>query len=213
MSDFFSFDLEAEFMLASSSTLEPLWFKDLNFSTLDQVFDSISLKDIPSLEGLDPEPTHKRVMPFVVEGYALTDDKFEICEMLPKGVEIRTPVCKSLDQVLSVYEELFSRVKNALSLHGLLPVAISHHPIETKFYGPQNHARLDRWAWVMEVMTTFGPDINVSFPKNISDRLSLDLGDLNVKVNYYAPAMVSLSLFSFLWWRHMPAIPAMPAER
>jgi len=45
-------------------------------------------------------------------------------------------------------------------------------------------------------MTTYGPDINVSFPKDISDRLFGHVEDLNRKVNYYAPCMAALSLSS-----------------
>jgi carboxylate-amine ligase len=48
----------------------------------------------------------------------------------------------------------------------------------------------------MEVMTTYGPDINVSFPKEISDKLFGDVDDLNAKVNFYAPALAALSLAS-----------------
>jgi carboxylate-amine ligase len=38
--------------------------------------------------------------------------------------------------------------------------------------------------------------VNVSFPKEITDRLFSDLEDLNGKVNYYAPALAALSLAS-----------------
>ncbi len=85
-------------------------------------------------------------------------------------------------------------MKTALAEKGFAPIAISHHPIETKFSGPQNKRRHDFWLWAMEVMTTYGPDINVSFPKEISDRLFSNTEDLNRKVNYYAPALAAISL-------------------
>lgn len=195
MQDSFRFGLEAEFMLASGE-FRPLWYKDVTFSKLDSIFESISLEGIPSLEGLSPEPPHKKLMPFIVEGYGIPDANFEIHDAYPKGIEIRTPVCTSIDETLSVYEELYERVKTALTPHDLVPVAISHHPVESKFSGPQNKRRHDFWLWAMEVMTTYGPDINVSFPKAISDELFSDLEDLNAKVNYYAPAMAAISLSS-----------------
>lgn len=195
MTDGFRFGLEAEFMLASDD-LRPLWYKDVSFATLDSIFESISLEGIPSLEGLSAEPPHKKLMPFIVEGYGIPDENFEIKDAYPKGIEIRTPVCRSIGEALSVYEELYERVKNALKTHQFLPVAISHHPVEFKFSGPQNKRRHDFWLWAMEVMTTYGPDINVSFPRHITEELFSNLDDLNTKVNYYAPALASISLAS-----------------
>lgn len=192
----FRFGLEAEFMLASTSDYRPLWYKDVSFKTLDDIFESISLEGIPSLVGLAEEAPHKKLMPFIVEGYGIPDENFVIKDAYPKGIEIRTPVCESLDQLFEVYEELYFRVKNALAKKSMVPIAISHHPIESKFSGPQNKRRHDYWLWAMEVMTTYGPDINVSFPKAISDKLFADIDDLNAKVNYYAPALSAISLAS-----------------
>jgi hypothetical protein len=192
----FRFGLEAEFMLASTIDYRPLWYKDVTFKTLDQIFSQIPLDGIPDLKGLDTEPPHEKLMPFIVEGYGIPDSEFRIIDAYPKGIEIRTPVCESLQQVLSVYETLYGRVKNALHNHQMVPIAISHHPTESKFSGPQNKRRHDYWLWAMEVMTTYGPDINVSFPKEISDKLFGDIDDLHAKVNYYAPALAALSLSS-----------------
>jgi len=196
MTSGFHFGLEAEFMLAHSKSWRPLWYKDVTFATLDKIFENISLEGIPDLKGLDQEPPHKKLMPFIVEGYGIPDDQMNIVDAYPKGIEIRTPVCTSIDQTLLVYEELYSRVKKALSTHEMCPIAISHHPVESKFSGPQNKRRHDFWLWAMEVMTTYGPDINVSFPAEISDRLFANIDDLNAKVNYYSPAMAAISLAS-----------------
>lgn len=196
MKEGFRFGLEAEFMLASTKDFRPLWYKDVTFKTLDDIFTKISLEGIPSLEGLAAEPPHEKLMPFIVEGYGIPDKDFNVTDAYPKGIEIRTPVCHSLEEVLSVYETLYRRVKKALAEHEMVPVAISHHPIESKFSGPQNKRRHDFWLWAMEVMTTYGPDINVSFPKDITDKLFSDLEDLNAKVNYYAPALSAISLAS-----------------
>lgn len=196
MDNQFRFGLEAEFMLADHKDFRPLWYKDVTFKTLDDLFTQISLEGIPSLDGLSAEPPHSKLMPFIVEGYGIPDAEMKIIDAYPKGVEIRTPVCNSVDETLAVYKELYQRVRSALDTKGMVPVAISHHPTESKFSGPQNKRRHDFWMWAQEVMTTYGPDINVSFPDEINKRLFRDLESLNLKVNYYAPAMAALSLAS-----------------
>lgn len=192
----FRFGLEAEFCLAHKDTLAPRWYRDVTFRQLDELFTSLPMDDIPSLEGLAAEPPHQKLMPWIVEGYGVPDADFKNIDALPKGVEIRTPVCASIKQTLEVYTKLYQRLKTGLATLDLSPVAISHHPTESKFSGPQNKRRHDYWQWAMEVMTTYGPDINVSFPKDITARLFSNLDDLNAKVDYYAPAMAAVSLNS-----------------
>jgi carboxylate-amine ligase len=46
----------------------------------------------------------------------------------------------------------------------------------------------------MLAMTTYGPDVNVSLPASLNDRLNP--ADLHAKVNYYAPALTALTLAS-----------------
>lgn len=192
----FRFGLEAEFCLARTETLRPVWYQDVTFRALDELFSSLSLEGIPSLEGLAAEPPHQKLMPWIVEGYGIPDADFKVIDAWPKGVEIRTPVCGSIHQTLEVYATLYQRLKLGLATLGLTPLAISHHPTESKFSGPQNKRRHDFWLWAMEVMTTYGPDINVSFPGEITKELFGNLEDLNAKVDYYAPAMAAISLNS-----------------
>ena len=192
----FRFGLEAEFCLAEKNTLRPLWHKDITFKQLDDLFTTLSLEGIPSLDGLAAEPPHTKLMPWIVEGYGVSDADFKVIDALPKGVEIRTPVCESITQTLEVYTTLYERLKVGLETLHMIPLAISHHPTESKFVGAQNKRRHDFWQWAMEVMTTYGPDINVSFPKEITKRLFSNIEDLNAKVDYYAPAMAAVSLNS-----------------
>lgn len=192
----FRFGLEAEFMLADKNEFRPLWYKDVTFKTLDELFMSLSLEGIPDLTGLAAEPPHKKLMPFIVEGYGVPDSEMKIIDAYPKGVEIRTPVCKTITECLDVYKTLHERVRLGLAQLDMVPVAISHHPTESKFSGPQNKRRHDFWMWAQEVMTTYGPDINVSFPDSISKELFGDTEKVHRKVNYYAPSMAALSLAS-----------------
>lgn len=190
----FRFGLEAEFLLVDKKTFQPLWHKDLAFEKLNKIFESVSLEGIPSLDGLDMEAPQTKLMPFVVEGYHLPDMDFCAKEVRPKGVEIRTPVCDSVEQCLEVYRILYQRLDLLMSENGYGMVSLSHHPIETEFSGPQNKRRHDYWQWSMEVMTTYGPDINVSVPDEMVT--SLDLKDLEAKINYYGPALSALSAAS-----------------
>jgi carboxylate-amine ligase len=146
------------------------------------------------MDGLDLEPPHQKLMPFVVEGYHIPNENFEMIDMKPKGVEIRTPITNSLEECLQVFADLQTRLQKGLLEYGYRPVALSHHPIESKFQGPQNKRRHDFWQWAMEVMTTYGPDINVSLPPAMSEKL--DTADLEAKINYYGPSLTALSVCS-----------------
>jgi len=193
----FRFGIEAEYQLAEASTLRPLWHHDLTFAQLNEVLESIPYDDLPPLEGLDLEPPHRKLMPYVVEGYHVPAPDLSPIDILPKGIEIRTPICSSIDECLGCLKTLHERLEAILSGQGYTLVSLSHHPTEHHFEGPQNKRRYDFWQWAMEVMTTYGPDINVSLPHELNDRLDVD--DLHRKVNYYAPALAALSLASPLY--------------
>lgn len=193
----FRFGIEAEYQLADAATLRPLWHHDLAFSELHELLESIPVNDLPPLDGLDLEPPHRTLMPFVVEGYHVPDPDLSPINILPKGIEIRTPVCSTILECLGCLKTLHDRLESALLERGIALVSLSHHPVEHHFEGPQNKRRYDYWQWAMEVMTTYGPDINVSLPPAINDNLDVD--DLNAKVNYYGPAMAALSLASPLY--------------
>jgi len=51
-------------------------------------------------------------------------------DLLPKGVEIRTPVCPSVESCLACFEVLHERMQVALGGLGYRAVALSHHPTE-----------------------------------------------------------------------------------
>lgn len=192
----FHFGLEAEFLLVDAGSFEPLWHPQLRFDELYAILESIPADDVPC-DGLDAEPLHRAAMPFIVEGYHLPDPDLNPVSMLPKGIEIRTPACSSIDDCLSGLRTLHQRLQQALAPHGYRAAVLSFHPTQTRFAGPQNKRRHDFWQWAMEAMTTYGPDVNVSLPTDVGK--SLDLDDLDAKVNYYAPALTALSLASPLY--------------
>jgi hypothetical protein len=115
-------------------------------------------------------------------------------DLLPKGVEIRTPIRASVDGCLEALQVLHGRPQHALANVGIQAVALSFHPTEIEFSGPQNKRRYDFWQWAMEAMLTYGPDVNVGLPRSVANKL--DLKDLNLKINYYVPALTALTLGS-----------------
>lgn len=194
LSEQFRFGLESEYVLVSLNDFTPLWHQKLSFEQLNGIFEQIPLDGIPSCDGLDLEPPQTKLMPFVVEGYHLPDMDFQAKELLPKGVEIRTPVCNSISHALDIHKILYTRLKKAMNENNFDLVCLSHHPTESKFSGPQNKRRHDYWQWSMEVMTTYGPDINVGIPQELVQNLSIE--DLNEKINYYSPALSALTVAS-----------------
>lgn len=190
----FRFGLESEYLVVKLNDLTPLWHQELTFKELNEIFETISLDGIPSCEGLDLEPPQKKLMPYVVEGYHLPNMDVQAEEILPKGVEIRTPVCNSLLEVLQVHTTLYTRLQEAMNKYGYDLICLSHHPLHSQFSGPQNKRRHDYWQWSMEVMTTYGPDINVSLPEVLA--LQISESDLESKINYYGPALSALSVAS-----------------
>jgi carboxylate-amine ligase len=192
----FKFGLECEFLLLDKKSNMPLWYKDLNFKKLYGLLSGLDRSGIPSLEGLDSEDAHEEILPYVVEGYILKDENNISRDVLPKGVEIRTPVCNSIKETLNCLKTLFNRLENGLDKLGYTPVAISHHPTEYEFNGPRANRRHDYWKWALEVMTTYGPDINISFPPIVRDKIFSHLDDFHKLINYYSPALTALTLSS-----------------
>ncbi len=189
----FLFGIEAEYLLVDAQTFRPLWHNDLVFEDINAVLEEIPVAEIPA-DGFNIKPLHNKVIPYLVEGYYITDSKFQPIKLLPKGVEIRTPAATSIEDCLKYLSLLHGRMQTQLNTHGYAAVGLSHHPIETEFKGPQCYERYDWWQWAMQVMTTYGPDVNVSLPTKLGAKISLD--DLSRKINYYAPAMTALTIAS-----------------
>ena len=189
----FQFGIEAEFALVDCHSFQPLWHPDLKFQDLNALLESIPADDIGD-RGLRLETPHRKLMPYVVEGYHLPDPDMNPVDILPKGLEIRTPICDSVDQCVGSLAELYKRLQTALASANYAAVAISFHPVQHAFRGPQNKRREDFWHWAMEAMVTYGPDINIHLPIDFLN--GLDLEDLDAKVNYYGPAVTALTLAS-----------------
>src|SRR5215467_12487350 len=191
--DRFGFGLETEFLLVDANSFRPLWHPDLQFKTLNATLEAIPADEF-QCGSFKVEPPHRKPGPYIVEGYHLPDPQMNPIDLLPKGVEIRTPVRSSIEECLAALKALHGRLQHALARVGLQAVALSSHPTEVDFSGPQNKRRHDYWQWAMVAMLTYGPDVNISLPEALTRRI--DVRDLNEKVNYYVPALVALTLSS-----------------
>src|SRR5262244_1407541 len=191
--DGFRFGLETEFLLVDANSFRPLWHPDLTFETLNATLEAIPADDF-QCDSFKVEPPHRKPGPYLVEGYHLPDLQMNPIGLLPKGVEIRTPVRSSIEESLVALKVLHGRLQHALAEVGFQAVALSFHPTEVHFSGPQNKRRHDYWQWAMAAMLTYGPDINIGLPEALTRRI--DARDLNEKVNYYVPALVALTLSS-----------------
>jgi hypothetical protein len=190
------FGLEGEYLLVEADTFRPLWHPEVTFQTLNALLEGIPFEPLLhglSLDGLELDAPHRKLMPYYVEGYGLADAGLTtFVDKLPKGIEVRTPVCPSIDVCLQIYENLYHQLQLALAAAGLRAVACAHHPTASGFQGPQNHQRVDWWRWDQESMTTYGPDLNVGLPE--ARRAAFNWPRLQRRVNYYAPAITAFSL-------------------
>jgi carboxylate-amine ligase len=190
----FRFGLESEYLLVQADSFRPLSHRELRFAELNDMLEAIPVRDLPSPHGMELLRPNRRVMHYYVEGYHVPDVDAASPDILPKGIEIRTPPLASIGETLELLNVLHGRLQNALARRGMQAVALSYHPIEDQFHGPQGTRSYERWQWVMQAMLSYGPDVNVSLPPHLATQLNET--DLHAKVNYYAPALVALSLAS-----------------
>ncbi len=139
---------------------------------------------ISALTGFNIKPLHKRANPYLIEGYYLTDDEMKPRTLLPKGIEVRTPLRSSIEDTVAV---LCRGLLNAYAAvftpdFGYYLCTISHHPTKSNFQAAPNYKRHDYWQWALTAMTTFGPDINISLPQILLEEV--DQKHLNERINF-----------------------------
>lgn len=189
----FGFGIETEFLMVNKDTFTPLWHKDLDFESLAEMLNSINTDDF-SERGFNIKPLHSKPTPYLVEGYYLTDADMNPVSLLPKGIEIRTPMTNTIGEQIVALQKLFDRLRERALVDGYDLVSISHHPTESKFNAAPNYKRHDYWQWALTAATTFGPDINISVPDDLGKKV--DIPRLAARINYYMPSVVALTLAS-----------------
>jgi len=189
----FGFGIETEHCLVRSDNFTPLFHEDLDFERLLALVEEIDVADFPT-DGFNIKPLHRKAIPYLIEGYYLTDEAMKPLEMLVKGLEIRTPIADSIEGSIARLAVLTERLREKVATQNISLCSISHHPTRSKFEARRNYRRNDYWQWALTAMTTFGPDFNVSVPDSLQDAVNRD--ELNEKINYYLPSVVALSFAS-----------------
>src|SRR5258708_18883455 len=115
--DGFRFGLETEYLLVDGNSFRPLWHPDLQFKTLNATLEAIPADDF-QCDSFKAEPPHRKPGPYIVEGYHLPDPQLNPIDLLPKGVEIRTPVCSSIEDCLAALKALLGRLQRGLAKAG-----------------------------------------------------------------------------------------------
>ncbi|MDZ4833084.1 MAG: glutamate-cysteine ligase family protein [Candidatus Melainabacteria bacterium] len=192
----FGFGIETEHCLLNDKDFSPLFQEDLRFEQLLELVDSIPVSDF-STDGFNIKPLHKKANPYLIEGYYLTDADMKPTKMLPKGIEIRTPIAATIDTTIANLKELTERLRCKLAQANMTIASISHHPTAHDFHAPPNYHRHDYWQWALTAMTTYGPDMNISIPNSLVDEI--DREPLGEKINFYIPSLVALSFNSPLY--------------
>ncbi len=191
--DKLGFGIETEHCLIDSKTFTPLFADELEFDQLLTLIDGIPVSDFGDDE-LNIKPLHRKASPYLIEGYYLVDEAMKAVKLLPKGIEVRTPICSTIEQSVSSVKILTERLQQEVAKRGWNLCSISHHPLESNFIAPPNYKRHDHWQWALAAMTTYGPDINISLPEEILK--GVDRESLNFRLNYYLPPVVALTFAS-----------------
>src|SRR5262245_45486125 len=93
----FGFGIEAEFLLLDRDSGRAFLPHELDADELLEIIESIDCKDVGS-DGLNLKPLHHSHSPYLVEGYYIPQAPKKGGFLIPKGLEIRTPTRKSIEE-------------------------------------------------------------------------------------------------------------------
>jgi len=141
-----------------------------------------------------------RVKRWYIEGFERFSESGELTDCLPKGIEIRTTIHPSIQDVIDELTTSFHQLRDVAARHGLVPVLTSHHPYRTRFepdpplnaYEQQLLHQSPEDLSALLSMVTYGPDLNISV-EGLSVEAMIDLGR---KLTYYSPYIVPWSFSS-----------------
>ncbi len=194
----FNYGLEHEMcFINSNNTFAD--FTNTNFKDFQNIIDALPLysEDYKMLRIGDAKIKLKR---WYVEGFERYNAVGNVIDCVPKGIEIRTTVHSSLDNLMREYNESFEiLVKEALSF-GYRPICLSFNPIHSKFslktplnrYEQKLRNSSPETLTAQIPMVTFGPDLSISSPFFDLEKL-IDVGK---KLTYYSPYIVPFSFSS-----------------
>jgi Glutamate-cysteine ligase family 2(GCS2) len=187
----FRYGIEYEFPLQWGNG-EFVDFTTRHPGLLQAIVDELPIfeSDYPGLRIGDLRLKLKR---WYVEGFERFDEHGRFLYSEPKGIEIRTPICESIDAAVRTLKADFETFKAAARRHDLHPVAIGFNPYRTHYH-PQpalNHWEQENRSSPEErtahmVMLTYGPDVSISS----SQMSARDVVEVGRKLTHYSPFIV-----------------------
>lgn len=193
----FSYGIEYEFGLQRADG-EFVDFSTSHPQDLQSIVNELPVyqSDYPSLRIGDLGLKLKR---WYVEGYERFDERGRFLCSDPKGIEIRTPICHSIEAAVQTLRDDFIVFDTAARRYDLQPVAIGFNPYRDQY---QPLPALNAWERAARsspeersahlIMVTYGPDVSIS-STDLSAPETIDVG---LKLTYYSPFIVAFSLNS-----------------
>ncbi|MEM6451043.1 MAG: glutamate--cysteine ligase [Cyanobacteria bacterium P01_D01_bin.105] len=135
-----------------------------------------------------------------VEGFERFDEAETLIDCPPKGIEIRTTICDSIESVINQLSDSFHRLRLEAAKDNFTPALISFNPYQHEFvpnpplnaYEQQRRRSSPEAETAHIPMLTQGPDLNLS-----ADGLTpAQLIDMGQKLTYYSSFIIPFSYSS-----------------
>jgi hypothetical protein len=173
-------------------------FTNTTFEELDRAIEPLPVieADYPGLRVGDLGIKSKR---WYIEGFERFSESGEYLRTDPKGFEIRTPICSSLDEAVRVLKADLARWTEAAAPYGYRPAHTSLNPFQAEYIPvpclnawEEAHRQSPEELTAHIHMLTYGPDVSFSHPAFSADR-AVDIGR---KLTFYSPYIVPFSFSS-----------------
>lgn len=171
-------------------------FTNTKFADFQNIVDKLPYhaSDYPQLRVGDAGIKLKR---WYIEGFERFSESGDVIDCVPKGIEIRTTIHKSIHGVIEELYESMQLLKSQAELAGFTPIGLSFNPNHIKFdpVPPLNTYELKRRDGSPEKQTahipmlTYGPDLSISLAR-LSTQEIIDVGK---KLTYYSPFIIPFS--------------------
>lgn len=190
----FRYGIEHEFPCINKKG-EFVDFSNTSFEDLDQIITALPTydTDYPQLRIGDLGIKKKR---WYIEGFERFNEQGEYLLTKIKGFEIRTPICTSIPEAVTVLQKDFLQWQQEAAKYGYRSATTSFNPFLTSFKPepPLNewevkarHSPEEQTAFIH--MLTYGPDVSFSHP-DLSKEQIIAIGK---KLTYYSPYIVPFS--------------------
>ncbi len=174
-------------------------FLSTSFATLQKIVDELPLYPGDEVH-LRIGDAGIRVKRWYIEGFERFNERGELTDCLPKGIEIRTTIHASIAETIDELSASFRLLQAVAERHGLQPVLTSHHPYRTSFVPDPPLCAYEQQLLHLSPedlsaplsMVTYGPDLNFS----LSAQPVENMIDLGRKLTYYSPYIVPWSFSS-----------------